>query len=104
MHLLNKRNKNLPNNIKNKAPALVFRFPAPIRGKIFNYKETMEKLDVNNFIENYENSSCNCSESDFVNSHHGHVITGDLSFIKNTKLKTLVSGQILVLTLMKLLI
>ena len=35
--------------------------------------------------------SCDCKTSQFCDSHHGHIVTGDLRFIKNTKLRTLLS-------------
>ena len=66
----------------------------PIRSKILNYKETVSSLNVFvdedvSFVENL--SSCDCSNSEFCDPHHKHIITGDLRLITNCKLRKLLS-------------
>ena len=41
------------------------------------------------FVENLP--SCDCSDSEFCDPHHKHVVTGDLRFITNPKLRKLLS-------------
>ena len=35
--------------------------------------------------------SCNCSNSEYLNHHHGHVITWNLQIIENEKLRKIIS-------------
>ena len=63
-----------------------------IRNKIFNYKETVESIntdDLDTFGTNLP--SCQCQDSPFVDPDHGHIMTGDLSFVKNKHLRKLIS-------------
>ena len=59
-----------------------FKYSNTIRSKVTNYKETVTNVDnnVQCFCQNYQ---------EFVDGHHGHVITGDLSIIQNKELKEL---------------
>ena len=40
-------------------------------------------------IGNFENGDiqCSCQNSSYKNDHHGHVITGDLDIIQNSRLR-----------------
>ena len=73
------------------SPAVVFNLTNTIRNKILNYKDTVSNIDVND-SESYGTGlhSCNCSSSDFVDQHHGHVLTGDLRIIENVHLRQLI--------------
>ena len=61
--------------------------------KILYYKETVSSIDTN------DNTSygtgiveCDCQQhKDFVDENRGHVLTGDLRIISNSKLRKLVS-------------
>ena len=69
-------------------PVVTYNLGNTIRNKIFNYKETVESVFIN------DNNSvctgvCNCHSSNSVDKDHGHVITGDLKIIKNNKLRKL---------------
>ena len=64
-----------------------YKLKAPIRNKILNYKETVLSISDNpSFLENL---SCECASSEFCDTHHGHVITGDLRIIENSQLRSL---------------
>ena len=72
-------------------PSVVFSLTSTIQNKILNYKDTVSNIDVND-SESYGTGvhSCNCSSSDFVDQHHGHVLTGDLRIIENVHLRRLI--------------
>ena len=66
-------------------PMIVYKYDKTIRNKIFNYKETVEE-----YVQDCElKMECNCSNSQFSDKDHGHVVTGDLHIIKNQKLREL---------------
>ena len=82
----------LPDQFReDESPAVVFNLTNTIRNKILNYKDTVSSIDVND-SESYGTGllSCNCSSSDFVDQHHGHVLTGDLRIIENVHLRQLI--------------
>ena len=75
-------------------PFPTFKLDAPIRNKILNYKETVTSLQIEvddevAFVTNPCN--CECDSSPFRDPHHNHIITGDLRFIENVKLRKLLS-------------
>lgn len=79
-------------DIENKVPSIVYKYPNSIRGKIYNYKKTMQNLEVDAFINNPLLGVCDCANNSltkFRNPHHGHVITGDLSIIGDNSLRGL---------------
>ena len=49
----------------------------------------IEELDPDNWNEDEE--VCDCSQSEFMDTHHKHVITGDLKIVTNKKLRKLLS-------------
>ena len=64
-------------------PRIAFKYPSTIRSKVLNYREVYhEEIDVSNI-------NCNCKDSKYIDNHHGHVITGDLSIVTNTNLRKL---------------
>ena len=81
----------LPDNVPKIIPTIVYSYLNPIRNEIFNYKDTIQNLDVTEFIENYDNIECNCKSSPFKDSFHGHIVTGDLNIVKDDNLKELLS-------------
>ena len=58
-----------------------------ISGKIFNQKSVVEELDVN---RSTEGMCCDCSTSTYCYEPAGHVVTGDLTIIRDAKLRSLV--------------
>ena len=65
-------------------PVISFRLGPTIRNKIFNYKETIEDLTWEG-----ETTECDCENSLFSDKKLGHIITGDLRIVENSKLRNL---------------
>ena len=70
-------------------PMIVYNYTKPVRNKIVNYRQTVQSAVYEDWVS--EEGGCNCQNSPFVDEHHGHVITGDLSIVENRKLKKLLS-------------
>ena len=80
--------------VDDEMPTCTMKLDAPIRSKILNYQDTVSSLKIAvdedvSFVENLP--SCDCSDSEFCDPHHKHVVTGDLRFITNPKLRKLLS-------------
>ena len=88
---------NLPTILQeeNNIPIATFKLDNPIRNKILNYKDTISSLSfkqVNNDKVEIENlPECNCTDSQFCDPAHGHIVTGNLNIIENNKLRKLLS-------------
>ena len=80
--------RHLPECLQNEdeRPIISYKLKAPIRNKLLNYKETVTSIRDDKPIEEYP---CPCAHSTFCNPDHGHVITGDLGIIENSKLRSL---------------
>ena len=50
-----------------------------IRSKLFNYKDFVQTLNVDAFIEDNNTLPCDCHNSPFMDSDHNHILTGDLN-------------------------
>ena len=75
-----------------KTPSVVYSLSKTVRKKK-NCKETVSSIDTNDDIT-YRTGivKCDCQQNkDFVDENHGHVLTGDLRIITNSKLRKLVS-------------
>ena len=86
----------LPKELQEKddIPSVAMKLDPPIRNKILNYRQTVSSLHIEidddvAFLS--EQLSCECSQSPFCDPHHQHVVTGDLRFIRNDKLRKLFS-------------
>ena len=84
----------LPESLQHKdeLPSVTYKLDPPIRNKILNYKDTVSSLNIS--FENgnptcEELSPCDCHSSTFCDPHHGHIVTGDLRIIDNSKLRKL---------------
>ena len=72
---------------------------SPSRNKIMNYKETVRSIqhmtedEISMTLCSESNSlfPCTCSESVHSDPHYGHVVTGNLRIIENSKLRKLFS-------------
>ena len=76
----------LPHDLKGDIPMVVYKLTDTIRSKLFNYKDFVQSLDVDLFLSDNNIPPCECENSPFVNSHHNHIITGDLSIVQDEKL------------------
>jgi hypothetical protein len=84
----------LPSAIKEEdTPSVVYSLTATIRSKIFNYTKFVASLDLDNAANNINSIPCPCSQFDpkYIDSHHGHIITGELDIIDNPELRILMS-------------
>jgi hypothetical protein len=74
------------------SPNLLPVFPThtlpPLHPNFFNYKQTLQSLDIDNLTLNPP--TCSCSPSPFNYSSAGHIITGDVDIVENEDLKSLI--------------
>ena len=77
----------IPNYLKGPPPIVSYTYTRTIRGKIFNNRRAVEELDVENGTEGMQ---CSCSSSEYKYDLCGHVLTGDLSIIRDVKLRNLI--------------
>ena len=83
----------LPNLLQNdEVPSVVYSLGNTTRSKLLNYKNVVNAIDIND-QETYGTglTNCDCHQSSFKDDTHGHIITGDLRFIENKKLRKLIS-------------
>ena len=73
---------------ENEPPIISFTYIKTITSKIFNFSSTCSDLDYHQFHNNL--SQCECNTSGHLYQPCGHVITGDLSIIPNSKLRDLI--------------
>lgn len=81
-------------NAEKDIPTIAMKLDTPTRNKIFNYKQTVQDLNIQideevSFLQNQ--FICNCDNSEFCDPHHKHIITGNLNIINNLKLRKLLS-------------
>jgi len=81
----------LPQDLSNDIPTIIYQLTDSIRSKLFNYKEFVQTLDVDAFIEDNNILPCDCLNSPFIDLDHNHILTGDLNIISDSKLKGLVA-------------
>ena len=91
----------LPDSLQSEEvnPKVVMKLDSPIRNKIMNYEETVRSIqhmtegEISMTLNSESNSlyPCTCKESLHSDPHHGHVVTGDLRIIENSKLRKLFS-------------
>ena len=78
----------IPPFLNNKEPPMVsYSYTRTISGRIFNQKSVVEELDL---TRGTEGMCCDCSNSSYCYEPVGHVMTGDLMIIWDTKLRSLV--------------
>ena len=69
-------------------PIIGYKFNNSIAGKLFNYKETLNDIGVQNFLNG--RLQCECETSPYKSDVHNHIITGDLTIIKDNELRNLI--------------
>lgn len=75
------------NTIQTSTPMLIFKYNAPIGTKIFNYRQSIENIDITNHTNS--NHKCECENSPYMDIHHKHILTGNLDIIENIRLREL---------------
>ena len=73
-------------------PMVVFSLSEPIRSSILNYKQFVKHLDLDYFSRDYKSVPCPCKNYNkkIIDPSCKHILTGDLSIIKNNKLRKLI--------------
>ena len=71
-------------------PLITYKLEPTIRNKIFNHKETIANINIveDNRITLPE---CECKNSKLADTDTGHILTGDLRFVEDLKLRKLFS-------------
>ena len=69
-------------------PCISHTYTSTIASKLFNYKQTLQCLDIEQFRQNPP--KCSCSSSPFNYSPAGHIITGDVNIVQNEDLRSLI--------------
>ena len=78
----------VPNYLRNIPPPVVsYTYTKTIAGKIFNHRKVVEELDMDNGTDDIE---CSCSSSSYRYEPCGHIVTGDLSIIRDITLRNLI--------------
>ena len=78
--------QNIPEYFNDKeAPQICYKYTKPIAQSIFNYNKAVSDFDK----ESFDAMSCECEGSEFVDEHHGHIITGDLTIVEDQGLQSL---------------
>ena len=75
----------IPRGARKKLPTAVMKLKPTIRGRIFNYKDTVSDYTVGQ----EEDLNCDCDDSPYKDAHHGHVITGNLQIVEDRRLRDL---------------
>ena len=68
----------LPTNLRMNHPSIVYSLANPIRSRLFNYKDFVQNLNIEEFVSDNTSLPCHCEESPFADGHHHHVIIDDL--------------------------
>jgi hypothetical protein len=64
------------------APIVSYSYTNSIGRKIFNYKEALQNINIEEYLKNP--LTCDCSHFPFQYNPFEHVITGDLNIIQQT--------------------
>ena len=70
-------------------PFISYTYTKPVASRIFNYKKVLQHFSIDDLKS--KPPDCSCSSSPFNYSPSGHLITGDLNFVTNDKLRKLLS-------------
>ena len=72
---------------------VVYNLNLSIRSTLFNYKQFVLHLKIDEFLK-YPNSikcCCNKYDNSFIKNHYGHIMTGNLNIVNNEILHQLIS-------------
>ena len=79
----------VPNYLRGPPPIVSYTYTRTIAGEIFNNRKVVNELNMNVVLQVWCVASCNSSRYKYESC--GHVVTGDLSIIKDDKLRNLIS-------------
>ncbi len=78
----------IPPYFSNTLPPLIsYSYTSPIGPKIFNFSKTVKEFDMSSYLD----MTCDCHLSPYQYTPHGHIITGDHSFVQDPKLRTILT-------------
>jgi hypothetical protein len=79
----------IPEFFKSKfTPCISYKYTPTVASKLFNYKPTLQCIDIEHHLQNPLTCSCSSSPSNYQPA--GHVITGDVNIVRNEELKSLI--------------
>ena len=82
----------LPTQIRGKDTfRKVFSYGRNIGSKILNYNQCLKEAQTYS-LSDINNMSCDCAQSVLTDTHHNHIMTGNLDIVKNDRLRKLVSN------------
>jgi hypothetical protein len=82
--------KEIPPYFKNHSvPFVSYSYTNSIGRKIFNYKEAVQDISIEEYLKNP--LTCDCSHSPFQYNPSGYVIIGDLHIIQHESLRNVIS-------------
>ena len=84
-------------------PTVVWLRTDKISSKVHNYIHIANDTKVMDWSSSSDNT-CDCQNSSFCDAKLGHVVTGDLNFIDNPYLKSLLSLRVLIIVNLSILI
>ena len=67
------------------SPCISYSYTRSVASKIFNYKASLLQIDFDGLSQNP--TPCFCCDSEFLYAPCGHIVAGDLSIVRNQKLK-----------------
>ena len=85
---------NLPSNFGiSHIPMVVYDLNPSVRSTLFNYKQFVLHLNIDEFLKDPNSIKCCCNKYDnsFINNHYVHIITGNLDIVNNERLCKLIS-------------
>jgi len=77
----------VPWHLKGPVPIVSYKYSRTIAGKVFNNRRVVEELDMD---AGTVGMKCSCDSSKYRYEPCGHVVTGDLSIIRDVKLRNLI--------------
>ena len=81
----------LPTQLRNGVPfRKVFLFGKTLGSRVLNYNKCLKEAGEMTY-DGMMSMECDCQTSEFVNSHHGHIMTGNLDIIRDDRLKEVCS-------------
>ena len=76
---------------KFEAPTVIYKLSHNIGSKIFNFNKFVSNLQITDPAKDLSELPCHCNDSPYIDKNHGHIMTGDLKIIQNSKLRNLFS-------------
>ena len=67
------------------SPCISYSYTRSVASKIFNYKASLQQTDFDGLSQNP--TPCSCCDSEFLYAPCGHIVTDDLSIVRNQNLK-----------------